>query len=155
MRMPRRTMARPNHLPKPPRPATTPELTERDRTLYDRIDHEIVSRKLYLNPDFNKTELLKEIHVPANKFAALFKEFAGCGFSQYIQERRLDYAICLMHEHPQWSMETVGREAQMSNGAFYNQFQRKYGMKPSDYRNKKILSESVNPLDNNEISFGK
>ena len=41
-----------------------------------------MSRRLYLCPGFNKKELLKEIHVPANKFAVLFKVFAGCSFSQ-------------------------------------------------------------------------
>lgn len=114
----------------------TLELTENDRVLYDRLCHEIVSRKLYLNPDFNKSELMKEIHVPAYKFAALFKKFANHSFSQYVQECRLDYAISLMREHPQWSMDAVAREAQMSRAAFYKQFKKKYGMNPSNYTEK-------------------
>lgn len=109
-------------------------LTERDRILFDHLAHEITSRKLYLRPDFNKKELLKEIHVPANKFPSLFKTFAGCSFSQYVQELRMDEAIRLMRDHPDWSMDAVAREVQMSNGAFYSQFQKKYGMKPSQYR---------------------
>lgn len=109
-------------------------LTERDRILFDRLAHEIVGRKLYLRPNFNKKELLKEVHVPANKFSSLFKAFAGCSFSQYIQELRMDEAIRLMRDHPDWSMDAVAREVQMSNGAFYHQFQKKYGMKPSQYR---------------------
>ncbi len=110
-----------------------PELTERDRALYDRITHEIMTRKLFLNPNFSKSGLIKEIHVPANKFATLFKQFAGCSFSQYIQECRLDHAIRLMREHPQWSMEAVAKEAQMSKTSFYRQFQKKYSMNPSNY----------------------
>ena len=110
------------------------EVTERDRALYERMNSEIVSRQLYLHPDFNKQELLKEFHIPANKFAALFKVFAGCGFSQYVQELRLDHAVRLMRSHPQWTLDAIAKASQMSNGAFYSQFQKKYGMKPSDYR---------------------
>lgn len=122
---------------------TLPEkgLTAGDRALYDRINYEIMSRKLYLNPNFNKKELLKEIYVPANKFAVLFKTFAGCGFSQYVQNCRLDYAVRMMREHPQWNMEAVAQEAQMSKAAFYKQFQKKYGMNPSSYIEKERLNK--------------
>lgn len=114
--------------------ASMSKMTEKYRSLFERVNYEIVSRKLYLQPNFNKQELLKEIHIPANKFAALFREFAGCGFSQYIQDLRLDYAVRLMKEQPLWSLEAIAKEAQMSKAAFYSQFQKKYGMKPSQYR---------------------
>ena len=116
--------------------AQTPKLTDKDRILFERVHHEILKDKLYLNPKFNKKDLMSEFHIPANKFALLFKEFAGCSFTQYIQERRLDYAVRLMREQPQWTLDAIAKEAQMSNGAFYGYFFKKYGMKPSDYREK-------------------
>lgn len=119
-------------------------LSERDRILFDRLAHEITRRKLYLQPSFNKKELLKEIHVPANKFSSLFKTFAGCSFSQYVQELRMDEATRLMREHPDWSIDAVAREVQMSNGTFYHQFQKKYGMKPSQYREKGTITSPNN-----------
>lgn len=122
--------------------ASSPKLTERDRALFDRMSYLILSQRLYLRPDFGKQDLLKDVHVPSNKFAALFKTFAGCSFTQYIQTCRLDYAVRLMHEQPHWTLEAIAKEAQMSNGAFYNQFQRKYGMKPSDYREKRLTGLS-------------
>ena len=118
----------------------TIELTERDRALYDRISHEIISRKLYLRSGFNKSELMKEIHVPANKFAALFKKFAGCSFSQYMKDRQMDYAVNMMREHPEWSMEAVAKEARMSKATFYRQFQEKYGMNPTNYIKKELFT---------------
>lgn len=118
-------------------------VTEKDRALYDRISHEIISRKLYLRSGFNKSELMKEIHVPANKFAVLFKKFAGCSFSQYLKDCQMDYAISLMREHPQWSMEAVAKEAQMSKATFYRQFQEKYGMNPSSYIKKVLLPPPI------------
>lgn len=117
------------------------KLSGRDRALYERVNYEIVSRKLYLKPDFSKKMLLKEIHIPEYKFAPLFQEFAGCSFTQYIQRLRLDHAVKLMQQHPQWSLEAVAKEAQMSKTSFYKQFQKEYGMRPSDYREKGLSSE--------------
>lgn len=33
---------------------------------------------------------MAEFKISASNFSVLFKEFAGCTFSQYIQNRRLD-----------------------------------------------------------------
>lgn len=114
-------------------------LTSDDRLLYDRVNHEIVSRRLFLSPDFSKKELLKEIHIPANKFSLLFRQYAGCNFTQYVQCLRLDHAVCLMKEHPSWTLDAVARESQMSKSMFYDLFMKKYGLTPADYR-EKILS---------------
>ena len=116
--------------------AQSAKLTEKDYALYERLEHEILTQRLYLHPQFSKKMLLKEIHVPANKFATLFQEFAGCSFTQYIQDLRLEHAVRLMCERPMWSFESIAKEAQMSESTFYKLFQTKYGMKPSDYRRK-------------------
>ena len=114
----------------------SPKLNERDRMAYDRMIHKIHHQKLYLNPELNKKELTAAFHIPANKFASMFKEFAGCSFNQYIQECRLDHAVRLMREQPQWSFDAIAKDSQMSKSAFYDQFFRKYGMKPSEFRKK-------------------
>ena len=102
--------------------------------LYIRMNHEVQARRLYLNPNFSRKDLMSEFKISANKFSMLFKEFAGCTFSQYIQNCRLDYAVKLMRENPQWNFDAIAKEAQMSNGAFYSHFKRRFGMSPSDFR---------------------
>ena len=109
-------------------------LSEGDRMLYIRMNHEVLARRLYLNPNFSRKDLMAEFKISANKFALLFKEFAGCTFSQYIQNCRLDYAVKLMRENPQWNFDAIAKEAQMSNGAFYSHFKRRFGMSPSDFK---------------------
>lgn len=47
-----------------------------DRILFERIAREIRSRQLFRDPDFSRTEMLRIIPVPQNKFAGLFKQFA-------------------------------------------------------------------------------
>lgn len=111
-----------------------PVLTEVDRTIYIRLNHEVLARKLFLNPNLSRKDLMAEFKISANKFSMLFREFAGCTFSQYIQNCRLDYAVKLMRENPQWNFDAIAKAAQMSNGAFYGHFKRRFGMSPSDFR---------------------
>lgn len=113
------------------------ELTESDRLFFERMDYDVIARKLFLKSDFSKEFLLAEFSIPANKFSSLFKVYAGCSFSQYIHNCRLDYAIKLMTENPSWSMDAIAQTARMSNGSFYAQFKKKFGMSPSEYRKMK------------------
>ncbi len=116
--------------------SSSQSLGERDRELWDRMSHGILSEQLYLRTDLTKRELTARFHVPVNKFPLLFKEFAGCSFPQFIQDCRLDHAVKLMRQNPQWSFEAVAKESQMSKSAFYDRFYKKYGMRPSEFRDR-------------------
>lgn len=117
-----------------PAPERDDQRKEKDRALFDRMSHEIISRSLFLESDFSRDSLLREFKIPVNRFSALFRDYAGCSFSQFVQDCRLDHAVRLMREHPEWSYEAIASESRMSNSSFYSQFQRKYGMKPSEFR---------------------
>ena len=108
--------------------------TEADRILFERITCEIKNRQLFRNPDFSRTELLKIIHVPQNKFAGLFKRFADKSFTEYIRDLRLRYANELFIEHPDWSMDAIIKECGMLRSSFYAAFIQNYGMNPDELR---------------------
>lgn len=108
--------------------------TEADRILFERIAFEIKNRQLFRNPDFSRTELLKIIHVPQNKFAGLFKQFAGKSFTEYVRDLRLGYANELFVEHPDWSMDAIIKECGMLRSSFYAAFIQNYGMNPDEFR---------------------
>lgn len=133
--------------------AATVELTEFDRLLFERMDHEVIARRLFLNPDFSKASLLAEFPVPANKFSTFFKEYAGCTFSQYIHNCRLDYAVKLMGENPSWSIDAIAKAARMSNGSFYSQFKKRFGMSPSEYQKKFGMTPSECRKDEGDLSM--
>lgn len=110
------------------------EATEADRILFERITCEIKNRRLFCNPNFSRTELLKIIPVPQNKFAGLFKRFAGKPFTSYIQDLRFQYANELFVDHPDWSIDAIIKECGLSRTAFYTFFAEKFGMKPEELR---------------------
>ena len=107
---------------------------EADRILFERIACEIKNRQLFRNPDFSRTELLKIIPVPQNKFAGLFKQFAGKSFTAYVRDLRLGFANELFVEHPDWSMDAVIKECGMLRSSFYAAFIQNYGMNPDEFR---------------------
>lgn len=109
-------------------------LTESDRILFDRMQHHILDKHLFLDPDFSRTELLKVFDISPNKFAHMFRTFAGCTFPQYLQNCRLDYAVKLMRENPNWTLNAIAMEINMSRSTFYSLFKEKYGLKPSEFR---------------------
>lgn len=40
-----------------------------DKSMFDRVEREIINRQLFLQPDFSREELIKIIYIPKNKFA--------------------------------------------------------------------------------------
>lgn len=108
---------------------------ESDRILFDKINYEVITKQLYLKHDFSRNFLLERYNIPVNRFAMIFKTFAGCSFNQYVQQCRLDYAVRLMRDNPNWSLDAIAKDSNMSKTAFYEQFQNKYGMSPSEFRN--------------------
>lgn len=106
-----------------------------DRALFDRVEHEIIGRKLYLQPDFSRDELMKIVRIPKNKFAPLFKQYAGSGFSGYINNLRLEYAAKLLKEQPDYTIDSIAESCGISSTTtFYRLFVGRFGMTPTEYR---------------------
>ena len=106
------------------------EQLEREQNL----EHEIISRQLYLQPDFSREELIKTIYIPKNKFAPLFKQYAGMSFSKYINNLRLEYAAKMLKNHPDYTVDTIAQECGMSTQSLYRLFSGKYGVTPTDFQ---------------------
>lgn len=118
------------------------ELSDRDRILWERMNHDILGKKLYLERELSKDRLVETYRIPVNKFAKLFRAYTGYSFSQYILNCRLDHAVRLMKEHPNWSLDSIAGESQMSKTTFYSRFQAKYGMSPSEFKSKDNLTDT-------------
>lgn len=117
--------------------------TPYDKNMFDRVEHEIISRQLFLQPDFSREELIKIIYIPKNKFAQLFKLYARTSFSKYVNNLRLEYAAKMLKEHPCYTIDAIAKECGMSTvQTFYRLFSEKFGVTPTEFRSGLKTSEN-------------
>lgn len=119
------------------------------RLLFKRMEHEIISKKLFLQPELSREELMKQLRIPKNKFAPLFKQNTGMKYSQYINKLKMEYAAELLKEHPDYSMDAIAQSCGILSGStFYRLFYENYGMTPLDFR------KSIKNTDNKRSTSG-
>lgn len=119
-----------------------------EQQLFYQVEHEIVSRQLFLLPESPREELIKDCHIPKNKFALLFKHYAGMSFSMYMNKLRLEYAAGLLHDHPEYSMDAIAQSSGISStSTFYRLFSDVYGMTPLEFRKTVELSKKEEDTD--------
>ncbi len=116
---------------------------ESDVEIWDRIENDIITEQLYLNPDFSRETILNRYGIPKNRFAALFRENAATSFSRYINNLRLDYAVRLMNESESYALEWVAIKCGIpSSTTFYRLFSERYGLTPNEYRKRHLKPSS-------------
>lgn len=114
--------------------ASRPEVSA-DERLLATILLTIVEKKMYLNPNLTRADVISEVYVPKNKFAQLFKTYVGTSFRTYINNLRIDEAVSLFKTHPEYTVEAIARECGMASAqTFYRVFSDTLGMSPSEYR---------------------
>lgn len=106
-----------------------------DERLLATIMQTIVEKKMYLNPNLTRADVISEVYVPKNKFAQLFKTYVGTSFRTYINNLRIDEAVSLFKTHPEYTVEAIARECGMASAqTFYRVFSDTLGMSPAEYR---------------------
>ena len=105
-----------------------------DRWLFDRIQYEIEKRELFLLKDFDKEAFAKEMNISPRKLGRLFTVFAKKPLSDYLHDLRLSYALTLLHDHPNWTIDAVAEKCGLSLRTFHRLFTKKFSITPQAYR---------------------
>lgn len=106
-----------------------------ERNWFERMSHDIVEQKLYLDPNLSRVTLLAKYKIPKNSFSQLFQKYAGTSYSKYINDLRLEYAAKMLKEFPNHTIESVAVDCGIASvGTLYRLFSQKYGMTPTEYR---------------------
>lgn len=106
-----------------------------DRVIFQRLQNFLVGKKAYLIPGLTRDQVIEKTSVPKNKFAYLFRHFAGMNYKEYINDLRLNHAAELLKKHPEYTIETVARESGMDKPqTFYRLFRNKFKKTPSSFR---------------------
>ena len=100
--------------------------------LRDLIERE----QLYLDPNFERQMLIKRTGLSKERIGAAFAQGSDHErLTTLVREMRLDYAVRLMNEHPEMSVEQVCQSSGFSNAdTFTRNFRAKFGMTPTAYR---------------------
>jgi len=99
------------------------------------MDKIIEDRKLYLDPDFNRTQLEIETNIPKEVASRLIKANTGYNFTVYINEKRLKHSVTLLRDYKNYTIEAVAMDSGFGEvRSFYRVFREKFGVTPTTYR---------------------
>lgn len=105
--------------------------------LFTRFDKKVRGGRLYLDYSLGRDQYARIMGVDKNRFASVLKESGNANLTTYLNNLRLEYAIELFHEHPDWSISKIAEQSALPNlSTFYRLFKDKYGMSPNLFRNK-------------------
>ena len=113
-----------------------PDEMENDRKLFDRIKYEIEKRRLFLQKDFDKDAFAKEMNLSSRKMGKLFTVFMGKPLSDYLHDLQLAYALSLLRDNPNWTIDAVAAKCGLSLRTFHRLFTKKFGITPQAYQKK-------------------
>ncbi len=98
---------------------------------FERIEILLRDKKLLLDPELSRDDIIRMAHIQKNKFSQLFKDHAGMSFSEYINNKRMEHAVALLKNNPNYTIEAIAQSVGMSNAQFYKSFKKKFGLTPS------------------------
>ena len=112
-----------------------PEKTDEDLYYFRQMERITEEKKLYLDSGMTRDMLLQEYGIAKNRIPRILSKYGGVDkLNEYINAKRLHYAIKLMEEDGNRRFMDIARESGFSNTTtFYRLFMKHYGMSPSDY----------------------
>ena len=116
---------------------------EDERTRFKEVDKRIMKEKLFAQPDFGRDELMRLLGVDKNTVPSIIQRFTGTNVPGYVNNKRMEYAVLLMKQHPEYTLGAISEACGIKSPAtFIRNFKAVYGMTPSEFR--KQIDESLN-----------
>lgn len=106
-----------------------------DQALFLRLDQLLEQDRLYCDPMMGRDTLCRLIDVDKNRLGSIITHYSGSANSTaYINRKRMQYAIELMREHPDWTMMRIAEACGIRNTSTFNRvFRQTYGTTPTEY----------------------
>ncbi|WP_455584081.1 helix-turn-helix domain-containing protein [Bacteroides sp.] len=106
------------------------------KQLFAQLNQLVTDQKLFLKTELSRDDFAQMIHVNKTRFAEIIKENTGTNLTDYLNNLRIEHAIIILQKYPEYTLQAVATEAGFNSmGTFYSVFQKKIGMKPTEYRN--------------------
>lgn len=109
-----------------------------EHELFEYIDKTIREQQLYLQSDFSRDALCQMMNINKTQCSTLFKKYAQCTFPSYLNRLRLNHAVVMMKEHPDYSMEAIANECGLERVTFHRRFVEQFGITPAEFKKTKL-----------------
>ena len=74
------------------------------------------------------------IRVDKNRLARILKQNVHADATEYINNKRMEYAVAVLKEHPLYNIAIVAEMCGVSVSSFNRAFKGKYKTPPNDYK---------------------
>ena len=119
--------------------------SEDERHRFKEVDKRIMKELLFAQNDFGRDELMRLLGVDKNTLPSVIQRYAGTSVPGYVNNKRMEYAVVLMKEHPEYTLGAISEACGIKSPAtFIRNFKSAYGMTPSEFRNQ--LEEDSPPV---------
>ena len=103
--------------------------------IFNDIDAAIRSEQLYKNVNLQRQDICDRFAISRHTLNDLLAENAGgLSFPQYVNNIRLEVALRLLRDDPAKNISAIATAVGFSPANLREQFKRKYGMTPAEYR---------------------
>lgn len=107
-----------------------------NKMIFEKLDYIIKRDKMYLSPDLSREELTRIVCMNNTRFAKMIKENTDTNLNGYINNLRLNYAIHLMKEQPDYTLRAIAESSGINSmPTFHQLFKGRTGMTPSEFKN--------------------
>lgn len=107
-----------------------------NKMIFEKLDYIIKRDKIYLSPDLSREELTRIVRMNNTRFAKMIKENTDTNLNGYINNLRLNYAIHLMKEQPDYTLRAIAESSGINSmPTFHQLFKGRTGMTPSEFKN--------------------
>jgi len=115
----------------------TPAANTDDTTssIVQQYIEEITNKNLFCDPNFDRMELLDQMHIQKSGFWKQFEEETGTTALKYILNLRMEYAAEQIRQHPEYTIEAIAADCGIpSRTTFYRNFVTRFGITPNVFR---------------------
>ena len=107
--------------------------------LFLKLEDAMDKDKIYLNKSLTRADILELLGIGKNRLGKMFQDIGGdLSLPSYINGKRLNHALEVISEHPEYTVNEVADASGFSNTRnFHLLFKKRFGITPLQYRNGK------------------
>jgi AraC-like DNA-binding protein len=118
-----------------PKPVDPNAVIDADSELFEHIDTAIRTERLYANVGLQRQDICDRFNISRHTLNDLLARHAdGQSFPQYVNTIRLEEVLYLLRDEPAKTISAIATEVGFTPANLREQFKRKYGMTPGEYR---------------------